>query len=340
MSEKHKGSRLFLLTVFALILVGCGNGDSEEYVDNEEDIDKSNNIKTESYVSISDRRDLNIVIKEGEYDDPVSFGELVHVAGNLKTGKHQYKEGEFSAGVKRVLREDSALYRIDERVRDLIDKKDEWVIVELEVYNWGVEDSEKLTFLPDDFVLYDEDKKEIPKYDVGFNTDPKRVSVYGGKPEIVTLVTQVEEGKDFLVGITKKQTDEEKEKEEEEKEGKKKKDKETKKDEKEKGKKKDKKKKDEDEELSEKEKKKKERKEAKKKLKSKVDKKRDIKDVKFLTIKDATTLTDFDLEKDEELESGKGTEKEIKNKSDKETDEGIGGEENKKKKEEGEGKKQ
>src|SRR5699024_9610492 len=69
---------------------------------------------------------------------------------------------------------------------------------------------DSLTFLPEDFSVHTEKGKELEVYDVELETDPKRVAVYEGKSEIVTIVTQVKEDQNVLVGINKEISKEEK----------------------------------------------------------------------------------------------------------------------------------
>lgn len=318
-------------------MVGCSSEEEEdELTPKEQEEQGVVNHGSKTYQSDLDKEELNISTKKGEFEDPIPYGELLNVEGILKTGKHGYTEGEFSVEVNRVLRDESAKYRVDEEMRDLIDEKSEWVIVELFVYNWGVGDKEILTFTPQDFALYSLKGKEIPIYDVGFGTDPKRVSVYEGKPETVTVVTQVKKEEDFLVGVEKIQSEKELEIEEKEKEGEKitkekeeaetEKEKEKREKNEDKKKKEDRKKKAQEKDKNRKDKESKEDKEVKKdekdQYKETVKKDRDRDNVQFLSIEDAYTLTEFNIESEEVEKKGEENGKEKKEEDDKKKEEG------------------
>jgi len=197
-----------------IVLVACG--DKSEKVDeygltDEERQQGMEELKSKTYESDVKQEDIKIVKGKGTLDKPAGAGEFINIKGHLKTERHLSSVGEFSVGIKRVLVGDAAKNRVHDSYREDVEEGKQWIMVEIEVYNWGVDGKDNLTFLPEDFSIYAKDGEEIGIYDVELGNDPKRVAVYEGKPEVVVLVTQIEEGQDILVGVSKEITKEEKE---------------------------------------------------------------------------------------------------------------------------------
>src|SRR5699024_9295695 len=204
---KNKKIGFCLIFISILLLTACGGEP-----DNIEPLD------VKEYESDLNKDDLNIVGDKGDWETPIESGEFLGLKGKIHTEKHGSDDGEISLGVKRVLRGDAAKYRVKDKYREDIEEDEEWIIVELEVYNWGIENKDKLTFLPDDIRLFYEDGEDLKVEDVGLDTDYKRVAVYEGKEEVVSVTSKVKEDSRVLVGTDKLIEEKEDEKSEEEKE--------------------------------------------------------------------------------------------------------------------------
>ena len=189
---KNKKMGYCLIFISILLLTACG-GDP----DNIEPLD------VKEYESDLNKDDLNIVGDKGDWETPIESGEFLGLKGKIHTEKHGSDEGEISLGVKRVLRGDAAKYRVKDKYREDIEEDEEWIIVELEVYNWGIENKDKLTFLPDDIRLFYEDGEDLKVEDVGLDTDYKRVAVYEGKEEVISVTSKIKEESNVLVGTDK-----------------------------------------------------------------------------------------------------------------------------------------
>ena len=205
---KNKKIGFCLIFISILLLTACGGEP-----DNIEPLD------VKEYESDLNKDDLNIVGDKGDWETPIESGEFLGLKGKIHTEKHGSDDGEISLGVKRVLRGDAAKYRVKDKYREDIEEDEEWIIVELEVYNWGIENKDKLTFLPDDIRLFYEDGEDLKVEDVGLDTDYKRVAVYEGKEEVVSVTSKVKEDSRVLVGTDKLIEEKEDEKSEEENTG-------------------------------------------------------------------------------------------------------------------------
>src|SRR5699024_4827264 len=189
---KNKKIGFCLIFISILLLTACGGEP-----DNIEPLD------VKEYESDLNKDDLNIVGDKGDWETPIESGEFLGLKGKIHTEKHGSDDGEISLGVKRVLRGDAAKYRVKDKYREDIEEDEEWIIVELEVYNWGIENKDKLTFLPDDIRLFYEDGEDLKVEDVGLDTDYKRVAVYEGKEEVISVTSKIKEESNVLVGTDK-----------------------------------------------------------------------------------------------------------------------------------------
>lgn len=207
----NKFTLLILSLTTMLLLAACGGGGDEVEPPD-----------TKGYESDLSQEDLNIAEEKGSWEDPVDSGEFLNLKGNIRTSQHGYEKGEISLGVKRILRGDAAKYRVKDDVRDDIDDDDEeWVIVELEVYNWGIENKDKLTFLPEDIIIFDDDQEDLGVEDAGLDTDYKRGAVYEGKEEVISVVSKVKEDETIHIGtdMLDVESEEDEDEEEDEEEG-------------------------------------------------------------------------------------------------------------------------
>lgn len=192
-----------------------------------------------------EKDELTFTRAKGTIKDPVPAGDVLEGSGDLKKMRYERETGSFGIRVKRVLREEASINRIqDEDKRKTRPKKNQdWVIVELEVWNFGKEGG-ALTFNDEEIGLYTSKGKKLPTYDIGLGTYYKNKNIYKGKPDNISLTTIAnKKEKNILIGVKKvideyevtqdgKPADEEREKKlkkerrkeiEEEKQGKKKK---------------------------------------------------------------------------------------------------------------------
>jgi len=204
-SDMTKRILLYVMLVGVMILSACGSNNND-YLDDEEEEDLNLNVElpeVKGYESTINKEDINIVEDIGDWDNPAMSGEFINLKGKLHMERYGSNEGEMSLGIKRVLRGDAAKYRVRDDLREDIKKNREWITIEVVVYNWGIEGKDKLVFLEDDFKLYTGDKKEVKIVDVSNENDYKRVAVYEGKEEVVTITAKVKKESEVILSINK-----------------------------------------------------------------------------------------------------------------------------------------
>lgn len=157
------------------------------------------------YHSEEVKEDMVFTDVEGTLEKPVPAGDRIYLSGDLKKNTYETDQGEFASEVVRVMRGEASKNRIkdEEKLPNRPKKGQEWVMVEVMVWNLGKEDG-TLVFYPDEIGLYTKDGTRLELQDVGFDTDYKRVAVYEGKPEKITLTAIVDKDqKGILVGFDK-----------------------------------------------------------------------------------------------------------------------------------------
>lgn len=182
---------IILIGLISLFLIGCAEVEIEYP-------------PIKMYESDLTKEDYTFSNFDGTLAEPVPSGEILYTSGELAKDRYESIEGELGIKVERILRGDAAKYRIIDRDdRDLPTEDEEWVMVELEVYNFGNEE-ETLVFGEDELGLYTLEGQRIPSWDVNLDTAPTRVVVYEGKPEKVVLLSKVSKSTvNFLVGFSK-----------------------------------------------------------------------------------------------------------------------------------------
>src|SRR5699024_8385342 len=161
---KNKKMGYCLIFISILLLTACGGEP-----DNIEPLD------VKEYESDLNKDDLNIVGDKGDCETPIESGEYLVLKGKIHTEKHGSDDGEISLGLERVLSGDDEKDKVIDKYREDIEEDEEWIIVEYEVYNWGIEYKDKLAFLQDDIRLFYEDGDDLKVELVGLDNDYKRV---------------------------------------------------------------------------------------------------------------------------------------------------------------------
>lgn len=148
--------------------------------------------------------DFEFTKYKGTLDEIVPGNELLLVGGELVKNRHETVIGDFGVKVHRVYRGDAAKYRLPKEVReDKLKKGQEWVMVELDVFNYEMNEGE-LGFGEGEIGLYTKKGKKIKDYKINLDSSPENIAVYEGEEKRIKVVAVVKKKtKKLLLGVDK-----------------------------------------------------------------------------------------------------------------------------------------
>lgn len=186
-----------IIVIMVMLVIGCSK---EELIPPEV---KKNDVRLY-------KDTLNISNHTGTLEDPVKWGEVLLVWGELFLNKKETFEGEFGVEIDKFYRGDAAKYRLPKVFMEKELKEGrEWAIVQLNVYNFG-EMYDELTFNKGDIAIYTLEGKMIKTQDVEREEIQEKVMLYGGEMKKIILPVIIKEEisqEDLYVGVNKLKED-------------------------------------------------------------------------------------------------------------------------------------